>query len=82
MTIAIALILGARDRSLIFVSQIQDWDVLFGRAWNEDYPKVREDFIITEKAPIKAFTWLKASTSPLKFKTLLRHYANWALILR
>ena len=54
MTIAIALILGARDRSLIFVSQIQDWDVLFGRAWNEDYPKVREDFIITEKAPTRA----------------------------
>ena len=39
---------------------------------------LREDFIITEKAPIKAFTWLNASTSPLKFKTLLRHYAKQA----
>ena len=61
MTIAIALILGARDRSLIFVSQIQDWDVLFGRAWNEDYPKVREDFIITEKAPTSCLLLLEST---------------------
>ena len=26
-------------------------------AWNEGYPKVREDFTITEKAPIRAFSW-------------------------
>ena len=28
-----------------------------GRASNEGYPKVREDFSITEKAPIRAFSW-------------------------
>ena len=29
-------------------------------ASNEGYPKVREDFTITEKAPNRAFSWLKA----------------------
>ena len=32
-------------------------------------------FVITEKAPTRAFSWLKASTSVFTFKTLLRHYA-------
>ena len=27
---------------------------------NEGYPKVTADFIITEKAPTRAFSWLKA----------------------
>ena len=35
-------------------------------------------FTITEKAPTRAFSWLKAFT----FKTLLRHYAKWALTPR
>ena len=30
------------------------------RAWNEGYPKVPEEFTITEKVPTKAFSWLKA----------------------
>ena len=29
------------------------------RASNEGYPKVCEDFTITEKAPTRAFSWLK-----------------------
>ena len=29
-------------------------------------------FVITEKAPTRAFSWLKAPTSPFTFKTLLR----------
>ena len=33
---------------------------------------------ITEKAPTRAFSWLKALTSAFTFKTLLRHYAKWA----
>ena len=33
-------------------------------------------FVITEKAPTKAFSWLKAATTAFTFKTLLRHYAN------
>ena len=37
---------------------------------------------ITEKAPTRAFSWLKAPTSAFTFKTLLRHYARRALIPR
>ena len=37
-------------------------------------------FVITEKAPTWAFSWLKAATTTLK--TLLRHYAKWALTPR
>ena len=33
--------------------------------------KVRKDFTITEKAPTRAFFWLKAPTSAVIFKTLL-----------
>ena len=36
-------------------------------------------FVITEKAPTRAFSWLKAPTSAFTFKTLLRHYAKRAL---
>ena len=42
------------------------------RASNEGYPKVPEDFTIMEKAPTRAFFWLKAPTSAFTFKTLLR----------
>ena len=38
-------------------------------------------FVITEKAPTRAFSWLKAVTTTFTFKTLLRHYAKWALTL-
>ena len=33
-------------------------------------------FTITEKAPIRVFSWLKVPTSAFTYKTLLRHYAN------
>ena len=33
----------------------------------------------TEKAPNKAFSWLKVATTAFSFKTLLRHYAKLAL---
>ena len=36
-------------------------------------------FTITEKAPTRAFSWLKAPTRAFTFKTLLRHYAKQAL---
>ena len=39
-------------------------------------------FIITEKAPTRAFSWLKAATTASTFKTLLRHYAKRALTPR
>ena len=39
-------------------------------------------FVITDKAPTRAFSWLKAATTAFTFKTLLRHYAKRALTLR
>ena len=39
-------------------------------------------FVITEKAPTRAFSWLKATTTAFTFKTLLRHYAKRALTPR
>ena len=39
-------------------------------------------FAITEKAPTRAFSWLKATTTAYTFKTLLRHYAKRALTQR
>ena len=39
-------------------------------------------FVITEKAPTRAFSWLKAATTAFTFKTLLRHYAKLALTPR
>ena len=48
---------------------------LFSRAAND--PSV---FTITEKAPNRAFSCLKAPTSAFTFKTILRHFAKWALI--
>ena len=40
------------------------------------------DCTITEKAPTRAFSWLKVPTSAFTFKTLLRHHAKWALTPR
>ena len=39
-------------------------------------------FVITEKAPTRAFSWLKAATTAFSFKTLLRHYAKQTLTPR
>ena len=36
-------------------------------------------FVITEKAPTRAFSWLTAATTAFTFKTLLRHYAKQSL---
>ena len=32
--------------------------------------------VITEKAPTRAFSWLKAATTAFTFNTVLRHYAK------
>ena len=37
---------------------------------------------ITEKAPTRAFSWLKAAATAFTLKTLLRHYAKLALTPR
>ena len=39
-------------------------------------------FLITEKAPTRAFSWLKAAITASTFKTLSRHYAKWVLTPR
>ena len=39
----------------------------------------RRSCTITEKAPTRAFSWLKVANTNFTFKTLLRHYAKWAL---
>ena len=39
-------------------------------------------FVITEKAPTRAFSWLKAATTAFTFKTLLSHYAKQVLTPR
>ena len=36
-------------------------------------------FVITEKAPTRAFSWLKVASTAFTFKTLLRHYAKQTL---
>ena len=33
-------------------------------------------FVITQKAPTRTFSWLKAATTAFTFKTLLRHHAK------
>ena len=46
-------------------------------------PSVQQPvFTITEKAPTRAFSWLKAATTAFTFKTLLRDYAKQALTPR
>ena len=52
--------------------QMERWCIKFAT-------HLREDFTITEKASTRACSWLKAPTT---FKTLLRHYAKWALTPR
>ena len=32
-----------------------------------------------KEGPTRAFSWLKAANTAFTFKTLLRHYAKWAL---
>ena len=39
-------------------------------------------FVITGKAPTRAFSWLKAANTAFIFKTLLRHYAKQTLTPR
>ena len=39
-------------------------------------------FVIKEKAPTRAFSWLKAATTAFTFKTHLRHYAKRAVTPR
>ena len=61
------------------------WDFSIGEQENSDQQDTSASkssirrFVITDKAPTRAFSWLKAATTAFTFKTLLRHYAEWAL---
>ena len=50
--------------------------------WSSASKSSDRRFVITEKAPTRAFSWLKAAITAFTFKTLLRHYAQWALTPR
>ena len=41
--------------------------------WRTGSKSSIQRFVITEKAPTRAFSWLKAATTPFTLKTLLRH---------
>ena len=46
------------------------------------FVKFSQSYTITEKAPTRAFSWMKAPTRAFTFKTLFRHYAKRALTPR
>ena len=52
--------------------KVTPWLRVLIRAWKRSIRR----FVITEKAPTRAFSWLKAPTSAFTFMTLLRHYAS------
>ena len=62
------------DKEKVVEFSIPSWQVMMGfviyLASNEGCPKVCEDFTITEKAPTRAFPWLKVPTSAFTFKAL------------
>ena len=58
------------------------WGTLFPLVLCSAPSVLQPVFTITEKAPTRAFSWLKAPTSSFTFKTLLRHYAKQALTPR
>ena len=71
---------------MLGLTSLRCWDLYIARAGPRSAlvlfiaPSVPQlVFTITEKAPTRAFSWLKAPTSAFTFKTLLRHYAKQAL---
>ena len=57
-----------------WVVSVTDWQAV---VWSlEIQTKAIRRFVITEKAPTRAFSWLKAATTAFTFKTILRHYAK------
>ena len=58
------------------------WPLLSSRALASASKNSIRRFVITEKAPTRAFSWLKAATTAFTFKTLLRHYAKQVLTPR
>ena len=46
------------------------------QCFKRSFPKITRSFTITENAPTRAFSWLKAATTAFTFKTVLRYYSN------
>ena len=63
-------------------------DIIRGLKTNKNHIRISASkssirrFVITEKAPARAFSWLKAATTAFTFKTLLRHYTKQAFTPR
>ena len=58
------------------ISLVATWRIVFQQILNWISVRAANDpsvLTITEKAPTKAFSWLKVPTSAFTFKTLLRH---------
>ena len=69
------------------LNDVLEWCRFSSRALSSglDWTRAANDpsvFTITEKAPTRDFSWLKAPTGAFTFKTLLRHYAKRALTPR
>ena len=62
----------------VIISQLLTAGMLPPLATSASKSSIRR-FVITERAPTRAFSWLKAATTAFTFKTLLRHYAIRAL---
>ena len=61
-------------------SQAVTWGTnIFTQTRHQTSCSIRSIGFHTEKAPTRAFSWLKAPISAFTFKTLLRHYAKQAL---
>ena len=58
------------------------WRQHTGHCSSAPHTALQQSCTITEKAPTRAFSWLKAATTAFTFKTLLRHYAKRALTPR
>ena len=65
---------------MLGLTSLRCWDLYIARAGPRSAlvlciaPSVPQPvFTITEKAPTRAFSWLKVPTSAFTFKTLLRH---------
>ena len=57
----------------------QAWEHSPGQVCTRAWKRSIRRFVITEKAPTRAFSWLKVATTACTLKTLLRHYAKQAL---
>ena len=85
----LALLMIVLSTRIILYTLLQSgdtWWVWNGAQWRHLVQvlqtKAIRRLVITEKAPTGALSWLKAATTAFTFKTLLGHYAKWALTPR